>query len=154
MKFTDNMSKEGRRWNITSQFLTGAMRKQRKGAINQGRRRTSSPAGWKLEPITQEKRSPFGNPQLPSGTQCWRTRQLGQTQEYTTFQKNTETRWKIDSNIWANAAEWMNLRNMGKSKILKTIFCMISFIGESRRGNIIITESTSAVACDQDWEGD
>lgn len=43
----------------------------------------------------------------------------------------------------------MNLRNMGKNKILKTIFCIISFIGESRRGKIIITESTLVVACDQ-----
>lgn len=38
---------------------------------------------------------------------------------------------------------------MGKGKILKTIYCTTSFIGESRRRKIIITESTSAVACDQ-----
>lgn len=47
MKFTGNKPKWEGRWKIASGFLTKAVSGQKRGAINQVRRRADLPGGWK-----------------------------------------------------------------------------------------------------------
>ena len=115
IKFTDNISKGEGRWKISSRFLTGAMSRQRRGAINQVRRRTVYPGSWKSWSVIQE-RPQFRMPQLPGSTQMLEGK-AARPNVRNTPKPKAQARRKRNLCRWMHATEWMNLRNMWKSQI-------------------------------------
>lgn len=69
---------------MTSQFLTGARSRQKRGTTNQVRGGAGSPSGWKLGCVTQEK-----SHDLAHSAHSVEDRQPGQNVKNTPSARNT-----------------------------------------------------------------